>query len=221
MPRSALTILLRRAGLDAASAHRAHRLAPAPFPGGESRDRAGARAPDRRSRRGTSRARAVRRARRPDRLRSARLPRRAEHLPDRRDLALPDLRCATTSASPFRRISSTISSADFSRAPGMSSPPAGIVGDAERRAQHVVDDVVVRVVELELAASPWRGHGSAGPDAAVRARARTRVVVVEPRGEVRIGDQPAGREHAHGRHALVERRRARRPPGRPDAAAAR
>ena len=87
----------------------------------------------------------------------------------------------------------------------MSRPPAGIVGDAELGAQHVVDDVVVRVVELELA----RALG-----AVVRAQREMQqlvrqhehqLVVVEPRGEVRVGDQPAGREHAHGRHAIVER----------------
>ena len=106
--------------------------------------------------------------------------------------------------SPIRRISSTICSADFSRAPGMSRPPAGNRRDAERDAQHVVDDVVVRVVELEPADALGAVVGAQRKVQELVRQHEDQLVVVEPRGEGRIGDQTAGREHAHGRHALVD-----------------
>ena len=96
----------------------------------------------------------------------------AERLIDRHDVAIPHLR-ARRVVSALRRISSTISSADrVARTRHVEA--AGRNGrHAERMPQHVVDDVVVRVVEFEMAASRRRGHACAAPDAATHARART------------------------------------------------
>ena len=102
------------------------------------------------------------------------------------------------------RISRTISSADFSRAPGMSRPPAGIAVTPSACAQHVIDDVVVRVIEFQPAAASGSVVGSQGQMQQLVREHEHEIVIGEPGRKGRICNQAAGGENAHCRHAIVE-----------------
>ena len=61
------------------------------------------------------------------------------------------------------------------------------------------------VVELEPAAAFGAVVGAQGKVQQLVRKNEDQIVVVEPRGKGRIGNQSPGREDAHGRHAIVER----------------
>ena len=143
----------------ASSSHRASRARPAPP-----------------RRPGTSRARSCRRARRRRRLSCS----AAARLAARRRTAAARVTCSPSNTRGLRRhharrscrISSTISSADLLARARHVEPAGRDRGEAQLDAQDVVDDVVVRVVELEPAAAARRDRACAAPDAAARAPAR-------------------------------------------------
>ena len=106
------------------------------------------------------------------------------------------------------RISKTISSADFSRAPavpidvGRGGIARGL--DPERVAQHVIDDVVVCVVEFEPAAASGSVMSPQGQVQQLVREHKHEIVAGEPGRKGRICNQAAGCENAHCRHAIVE-----------------
>ena len=152
----------------------------------------------------TSRARSGRRARRRHRrcLRRAALT-LSQRLADRRVLAFPDLRARAHQVGIAAHLDHDVlgrarAGARHVEATGRNG------GEAEFAAQDVVDDVVVRVVELEPAGAAGAVMGAKCQMKQFMCQHKDQFVVLQPRGEAGIGDHPAGGEDAHGRDAPVE-----------------
>ncbi len=76
--------------------------------------------------------------------------------------------------------------------------------DPERVPQHVIDDVVVGVIEFEPAAASGSVVSAQGQVQQLVREHEHEIVAGEPGRKGRICNQAAGRENAHCRHAIVE-----------------
>ena len=131
------------------------------------------------------------------------LPGRAEHLFERRGHAFPDLGPRRRGIAGPAHLQDDFLGRFVARA-GHVEAARGDRRDPERVPQHVVDDVVVGVVEFEPAAALGAVVGPQGQVQQLVRKHEHEIVAGEPGRKGRIGNQAAGRENAHRRHAIVE-----------------
>ena len=131
------------------------------------------------------------------------MPSCAQHLLEGRDRAFPDLGPrGRTVAGPAHLQDNCLGR--FLAGTGHVEAARGNCRNSESVPQHVVDDVIVGIIELEPAAAPGPVVSSQGQMQQLVREHEHQVVVGETGGKGRICNQAARRKYAHCRHAIVE-----------------